>query len=163
MKALGILKTVVFGAIVLVSITGTQLNAQDKFVTNEVKTGELVTEKTIYKADGSLHRHMKYNYAYDNEGKMTMKEAFKWDGALEVWNPYYKITYQYTGNEIVMEYARWDDKSKDYGMLKERSVYEWNEANMPTAYMNYKWNASEKDWKLSTNYIYDDFLLALTK
>ena len=61
--------TVFFRMIVLVvmTITGVinaELKAQDtNFVTNEVKEGDLVTSKVIYRMDGSLYRHMKYDFS----------------------------------------------------------------------------------------------------
>ena len=79
--------TVFFRMIVLVvmTITGVvnaELKAQDtNFVTNEVKEGDLVTSKVIYRMDGSLYRHMKYDFSYDDQNRMTAKEAFKWDGS----------------------------------------------------------------------------------
>ena len=163
MKTLGLLRAVVLVAMVFVGIAGTQLNAQDKFVTNEIKTGDLVTGKIVYRVDGSLYRHMKYDYAYNDEGRMISKETFKWNGAEEVWIPYCKTTYQYSGKEIIMEYARWNEDTRAYDASKEKSVYEWNEANLPTACTRYEWNAVKNDWKQSVTYLYDDFLLALTR
>lgn len=160
MKTTVLFRTIALMVVVLAGVTSFELKAQDNFVTNEVKTGDLVTEKVIYKNEGALYRHLKYNYTYDGEGKMIGKEAFKWDGGREVWTPYYKVSYQYAGNEIFMEYARWNKKSKAYDLSREKNVYEWNEANMPVAYINYKWDASKGDWRINSNYLYDSFLLA---
>ena len=39
-------------------------------------TGELITAKTIFKnEDGHLFRHLRYTYTYDNENRVTSKEA----------------------------------------------------------------------------------------
>lgn len=134
----------------LVCVANTVLKAQEpNYVTNEVKKGELVVSKVIYRMDGLLYRHMKYDYAYDNQNRMTVKEAFKWDGVAEAWNPYFKITYLYVGNEITMEYARWNANHKAYDASVEKSVYELNGENMPVAYLNYTWNQSASDWYLN--------------
>ena len=37
-------------------------------------------------------------------------------------------------------YARWNNSHRAYDDSVEKSVYELNDANMPIAYMNYKWN-----------------------
>lgn len=42
--------------------------------------------------------------------------------------------------EITLVYARWNDSHRAYDASVEKSVYELNDANMPVAYMNYKWN-----------------------
>ena len=74
-----------------------------------------------------------------NEEKVA-KEAFKWDSSTEKWIPYFKIDYTYSSNEITLVYARWNNSHRAYDDSVEKSVYELNDANMPIAYMNYKWN-----------------------
>ena len=154
--------TVFFRMIVLVvmTITGVvnaELKAQDtNFVTNEIKEGDLVTSKVIYRMDGSLYRHMKYDFSYDDQNRMIAKEAFKWDGSHDKWTPYFKITYLYANNEITMEYARWNESRRAYIDSVEKTVYELNEQNMPVAYMNYKWNKSESDWTMNVVNRVDD-------
>lgn len=154
--------TVFFRMIVLVvmTITGVinaELKAQDtNFVTNEIKEGDLVTSKVIYRMDGSLYRHMKYDFSYDDQSRMTAKEAFKWDGGHDKWTPYFKITYLYANNEITMEYARWNESRRAYVDSVEKTVYELNEQNMPVAYMNYKWSKSESDWTMNVVNRVDD-------
>ncbi|WP_455584114.1 DUF3836 domain-containing protein [Bacteroides sp.] len=146
--------------LVVMAVTGmanAELKAQDtNFVTNEVKEGDLVTSKVIYRMDGALYRHMKYDFSYDDQKRMTAKEAFKWDGNHDEWVPYFKITYQYANNEITMEYARWNERRRAYIDSVEKSVYELNADNMPVAYMNYKWNGTEKDWSMNTLNKVDD-------
>ena len=64
------------------------------------------------------------------------------NGTLPLTNgcPYFKIDYTYSSNEITLVYARWNDSHRAYDASVEKSVYELNDANMPVAYMNYKWN-----------------------
>lgn len=101
MKATVFFRMIVLAAMVVIGITNAELKAQEEnFVTNEIKDGDLVTSKVIYRMDGSLYRHMKYDFSYDNQKRMTAKEAFKWDGSRDKWVPYFKITYLYGGNEI---------------------------------------------------------------
>jgi hypothetical protein len=77
---------------------------------------------------------------YDDQKRVTAKEAFKWDSSTEKWIPYFKIDYAYSSNEITLVYARWNNSHRAYDDSVEKSVYELNDANMPIAYMNYKWN-----------------------
>ena len=76
-KKYTIMKTTVFFrmiVLVVMTITGVvnaELKAQDtNFVTNEIKEGDLVTSKVIYRMDGSLYRHMKYDFSYDDQSRM---------------------------------------------------------------------------------------------
>ena len=162
-KKYTIMKTTVFFrmiVLVVMTITGVvnaELKAQDtNFVTNEIKEGDLVTSKVIYRMDGSLYRHMKYDFSYDDQSRMTAKEAFKWDGSHDKWTPNFKITYLYANNEITMEYARWNESRRAYIDSVEKTVYELNEQNMPVAYMNYKWSKSESDWTMNVVNRVDD-------
>lgn len=158
MKTTVLFRMIVLVAMVFAGISNTQARVQENnFITNEEKVGDVVMSKVIYKLDGTLYRHMKYDFAYDDQNRMTSKEAFKWDAASEKWTPYFKVSYAYSSNEITLLYARWNESHKAYDASVEKSVYELNDANMPVAYMNYKWNdykwveASESNWAMNIN------------
>ena len=60
MKATVFFRMIVLAAMAVIGITNAELKAQEEnFVTNEIKDGDLVTSKVIYRMDGSLYRHMK--------------------------------------------------------------------------------------------------------
>lgn len=166
MKTTTLFRMIALMVMVLAGVANSELKAQEpNFVTNEVKEGDLVTSKVIYRMDGSLYRHMKYDFTYDDQSRMTGKEAFKWDAVSEKWAPYFKISYLYSGNEITMEYARWNAQHKAYDASVEKSVYELNGENMPVACLNYKWNQSVEDWDLDelNNANNDAAIMASTK
>ena len=156
MKTTVLFRTVVLAVMAVVCVANSELRAEEpSFVTNEVMNGDLVASKVVYRMDGSLYRHMKYDFAYDSQNRMVAKEAMKWDAVSEKWMPYFKISYAYTNNEISMEYARWNAGHKAYDTAIEKSVYELNDSNMPVAYINYKWNQSDKDWSMRVENSFD--------
>ena len=160
MKTTSLFKAVALVAIMIASVLNSEVKAQDGFITNQVMNGELVASKTIFKKDGSyLQRHMQYTFAYDDQNRLISKEASKWV-------PYFKMTYQYSDNEIIMNYARWNESHKAFDEAIQKSVYELNDANMPTAYKAYKQDSKNKsDWTL-VNHKQMDFttnLLAIAK
>ena len=116
----------------IVSVMNTEVKAQENnFITNEEVKNELVVAKTIFKQDGAqLYRHIRYEYSYDDQKRLTCKEASKWDGAKDEWTPYFKMTYQYGNDEITMSYARWNESHKAYDKDMKKSVYELNDENM---------------------------------
>ncbi len=69
---------------------------------------------------------------------MVSKEAFKWNDTKKEWVPYFKMTYQYSDNEITINYAQWNESYKAYNRNAQKSVYELNEENIPTANKIYK-------------------------
>ena len=141
MKTTVLFRMIVLVAMVFAGISNATVKAQNNnFITNEETVGDLVVSKVIYRLDGSLYRHMKYDFTYDDQKRMATKEAFKWDASTDKWLPYFKIDYTYSSNEITLVYARWNDSHRAYDASVEKSVYELNDANMPVAYMNYKWN-----------------------
>lgn len=99
MKTTNLFKAVVFVAMIIVSVMNSEVKAQDNFITNEEVKNDLVVSKTIFRQDGTyLYNHMRYEFTYDNENRLTGKIASKWDGAKEQWMPYFKMSYQYDNN-----------------------------------------------------------------
>jgi len=93
-------------------------------------TGELMTAKTIFKNEnGHLFRHLRYTYTYDNENRVTSKEASKWDSSQEAWVPYFKMDVSYTNSEVELSYARWNFKSNAYDSNIQKSFYELNDTD----------------------------------
>ena len=133
MKTNLISKAVVMVAVVMASVMNFSASASNptQYVKNEEMTGELMTAKTIFKnEDGRLFRHLRYTYTYDNENRVTSKEASKWDSSKETWVPYFKMDVSYTNNEVELSYARWNSKSNAYDSSIEKTVYEMNDDNV---------------------------------
>ncbi|RHE89221.1 DUF3836 domain-containing protein [Bacteroides intestinalis] len=132
MKTNLISKAVVMLAVVMASVMNFSASASNptQYVRNEEMTGELMTAKTIFKnEDGHLFRHLRYTYTYDNENRVTSKEASKWDSSKETWVPYFKMDVSYANNEVELSYARWNSKSNAYDSNVEKTVYELNDSN----------------------------------
>lgn len=55
------------------------------------------------------------------------KEAFRWDSTKESWVPYFNMSVEYTNDEVVLNYARWNSRSNAYDRHSEKSVYQLNE------------------------------------
>ena len=125
-------KAVVMVAVVMASVMNFSVSAMNptEFVTNNEMTGEVITAKNIYRnEDGHLYRHLRYTYTYDNENRVISKEAAKWDSVKEVWTPYFKMNVEYSANEVTVDYARRNDRSKTYNSNVEKAVYALNDNN----------------------------------
>ena len=149
MKTTNLFKAIAFVAMIIVSVMNSEVKAQDNFITNEEVKNDLVVAKTIFKQDGTyLYNHMRYEFTYDNENRLTGKTASKWDSLKSRWTPYFRMSYQYENNEIIMSYARWNKAHKAYDKDMKKSVYEMNEENMPVAYKSYEKNSEKSNWTL---------------
>lgn len=147
MKTTGLFKAVAFVAIIIASVMNSEVKAQDNFITNEEVKNDLVVAKTIFKQDGAyLYKHMRYEFTYDAENRMLSKTASKWNSAKEEWTPYFKMTYNYEGNEIIMSYGRWNASHKAFDKDVQKSIYEMNSQNMPVACRSYQKPADNSDW-----------------
>lgn len=151
MKA-NLLKSVMLVSLVLGSVFTTNLSAKNGFVTNNEVKNEQVISKTIYRLDDYLYRHAKYDYTYNENGYVSVKEAFKWDDRKQLWKPDFRIDFTYNNGEVVMEYAKWNAKDQAYNVSKERSIYEFNGNNEVMTYTNEKWNDKMKKWDIN-NYL----------
>lgn len=135
MKTTNLFKAVAFVAMIIVSVMGSEVKAQDNnFITNEEVKNEMVVAKTIFKQDGNqLYRHMRYEFTYDNQKRLVGKEAYKWNSSRDQWEPYFKMSYQYGEDEITMSYARWNESHKEFDKDMKKSIYKLNDDNMPVA------------------------------
>lgn len=62
MKTTVLFRMIVLVAMVFAGIANATVKAQgNNFITNEEKVDDLVVSKVIYRLDGSLYRHMKYD------------------------------------------------------------------------------------------------------
>ena len=132
MKTNLISEAVVMMVVVMASVMNFSVSASNptQYVKNKEMTGELMTAKTIFKnEDGRLFRHLRYTYTYDNENRVISKEASKWDSVKEAWVPYFKMNVEYSANEVTVDYARWNDRSKTYNSNVEKAVYALNDNN----------------------------------
>ena len=92
MKATVFFRMIVLAAMAVIGITNAELKAQEEnFVTNEIKDGDLVTSKVIYRMDGSLYRHMKYDleksvYELNADNMPVAYVNYKWNEAGKDWS-----------------------------------------------------------------------------
>ena len=150
MKTTNLFKAVAFVAMTIVSVMNTEVKAQENnFITYEEVKNELVVAKTIFKQDGAqLYRHIRYEYSYDDQKRLTCKEASKWDGAKDEWIPYFKMTYQYGYDEITMSYARCNESHKAYDKDMKKKKKKKNKKNKPVAYKLYNQDAPKSELTL---------------
>ena len=87
------------------------------------ENGKIVSKVIFLQEEGLLNKQVKYEFAYNDNGKVAEKKAYRWDQAKETWDPYYLITYQYNedGN-ITSEYGMWDKKKKDYSLNTQKML-----------------------------------------
>ncbi|AVM52742.1 uncharacterized protein DUF3836 [Bacteroides zoogleoformans] len=150
METTVLFKAMAFAAMIMTTAMNMEVKAQEgNFITNEEVKNDLVMAKTIFKQEGSyLSKQFRYEFTYDEQNRLTGKQASKWDSVNEQWMPYYKMTYTYGTEEIIVDYARWNEKHRAYDKDVQRSRYELNDENMPVAQKIYRQDAATHEWTM---------------
>jgi hypothetical protein len=98
------------------SLTLSAVPPKDYMYDTKEENGKIVSKTIFVQKDGLLDKQLKYEFAYNSEGKVTEKKACRWNGTRDEWEPFYLISYQYgqETKDIRSVYALWDKKAKDY-------------------------------------------------
>jgi hypothetical protein len=57
--------------------------------------GKIVSKVVFLQEEGLLNKEVKYEFSYNEAGKVSEKKAYRWNKSTENWDPYYLISYQY--------------------------------------------------------------------
>lgn len=80
------------------------------------ENGKIVSKVVFLQEDGLLSKQVKYEFTYNETGKVAEKKAYRWNKATDEWDPYYLISYQYDSETglIRSNYGMWNKKTKDF-------------------------------------------------
>lgn len=80
----------------------------------------LITSKTIFLQDdnGMLDKQVKYEFVYNEAGKVSVKKAYRWNVDENKWLPFYQTTYAYDDKKQMIEsnYGMWNQKTKQFDL-----------------------------------------------
>lgn len=149
------MKTIVLSAILTVA-TSMNVCANQFAYNHETNAQNQVTTETVYKKNGNyLEHHLKYDFAYDEQGRVIRKEAFRWNDIEEAYERYYCLTYRYDDQQgVSAEYALWDRQKGDYSANREKAVY--NLSGFGLNYQCYEWNEQQMNWELLADHQLDN-------
>ncbi|WP_455640049.1 DUF3836 domain-containing protein [Parabacteroides sp.] len=87
------------------------------------ENGKIVSKVIFLQEEGLLNKQVKYEFTYNEAGKVAEKKAYRWNAGKDSWDPYYLITYQYNedGN-ITTVYGMWNKKKKDFSLNSQTMV-----------------------------------------
>jgi hypothetical protein len=88
------------------------------------ENGKVVSKTVFTNENGLLNKQMKYDFTYNEEGKVAVKKACKWNQATESWEPFFLISYEYNNEtgDIYTSYGMWDKKKKDYSLNAQEMI-----------------------------------------
>lgn len=152
MKAL-VLSVIIVMTFVVNAVSGNRAN---NFAYNTETNGERTETQTVFKVENNkyLHNHVKYNYIYNNNGRIQQKEVLKWNEATKSFEKHHSLNFFYT-DDVTIEYALWNEKDNAYTDIKQKAVYQQtDDSNL--RYLSYEWNEKNNDWNLTTDHQFTD-------
>ena len=63
-----------------------------------------------------------------------------------------------SGNNSIVEYAAWDNKTQDFSLNCQKAVYNKGFENDILSYVLYKWNSVEENWEANQYLLCGDYL-----
>ena len=94
-----------------------------------------------------LQPRLKYLFTYDENKRLIKKEALRWNATKDNWICAFYLTFTYTDNTTIAEYASWNNERQEYNDCSERAVYMLNN-NQFTSYSYYKRDPLAENWNL---------------
>ena len=118
-KCLFMLVLLLTGSLAMSAVT-----PKDYMYDTKEENGKIVSKVVFVNDNGFLKNELKYEFAYNADGKVSEKKAYRWDKGSEEWTPFYLISYTYDNQngEIHSEYGMWDKKKKNYTLNIQNMV-----------------------------------------
>lgn len=153
MNITSIITSTVLSAMLLTS----SLNTKTENFAYNVETGpkQEVVSQTVCKVDKSgkyLSWHLKYNFTFDEQERLSEKETLKWNGVKQSWEKVSRLTYQYDHSEYNIKLSVWDSKANAYKDTSEKTVYSFSNMQSYASYESYKLNEQTQEWDLVFNH-----------
>ncbi|WP_455585651.1 DUF3836 domain-containing protein [Bacteroides sp.] len=145
-------------SMVALFLCSSAVNAQtsSKFVYDKNENSETVY--TLDKSGKYLTPKLKYEYSKDAQEKKGMKKAYRWNANEQKWVPYYLISMLEMGNNSIVEFAAWDNKTQSFSLNSQKAVYSKGFENDILSCVFYKWNQLEKSWEIDQYLLCGDYL-----
>lgn len=120
-----VLKKGIFSLVVLFvfSLAMNAASPRNYLYDTKEENGKIVSKVIFLQEDGLLNKQVKYEFTYNDNGKVAEKKAYRWNSTKETWDPYYLISYQYNedGN-ITSDYGMWNKKKNDYSLNQQKML-----------------------------------------
>jgi hypothetical protein len=105
-------------AVFLCSLAISASSPRNYIYDTKEENGKIISKVIFLQDEGLLNKEVKYEFTYNEAGKVTEKKAFRWNAKTNDWDPFYLTTYTYNedGNEIHSVYAMWNKSKNDFSL-----------------------------------------------
>lgn len=99
-------------------------NVGNYYYNADVENGKVVSINVYDDFNKNLSQKLQYRFTYDDENRLSSREALKWNSRTQRWENYYALDYAYTDQGYTLSRREWDGKKNVYGEVDEKMVYE---------------------------------------
>lgn len=126
MKTTMLTKTIVTLLVAVVCGFAAQASTPRNYLYDTKEENGLIVSKTVFLQtdNGMLDKQVKYEFTYNEKGKVALKNAYRWDNKAEKWVPFYQTTYHYdeAKQEIESSYGLWNKKTGAYDLNQQKMI-----------------------------------------
>lgn len=112
-----------FVFVLMSSFTISLASSRDYLYDTKEENGKIISKEIFLKDGDFLNKQIRYEFKYNEAGKVMEKKAYRWNRTKEAWDNYYLINYSYdaSGN-IQADYGMWNAKKKDFTLNAQKMV-----------------------------------------
>lgn len=124
MKTFNFIKSLLVVVCVFVAnLTISASNPEADLIYNTEEVNGVKVSETVYKMnEGILTNYEKYSYKYNDNKQVVENTLQKWDAADNDWHNYMRINYSYAGNNVTIEYYKWNKGQKAFILVPDMTV-----------------------------------------
>lgn len=88
------------------------------------ENGKIISKVIFLNDKGLLSKEFKYEFSYNESGKVSEKKTYRWDTNRNDWAPFSltSFTYNQETGEINTVYSMWDKKTKSFTLNTQQMV-----------------------------------------
>ncbi len=124
MKTFNFIKSLLVVVCVFVAnLTISASNPEADLIYNTEEVNGVKVSETVYKMnEGILTNYEKYSYKYNDNKQVVENTLQKWDATDNDWHNYMRINYSYAGNNVTIEYYKWNKGQKAFILVPDMTV-----------------------------------------
>lgn len=158
------METIITAATIMAMYLNSTGDTNSQYYYNaDIEDGKVKTMYVLEDSHDRLSRKLEYRFSYDDNGRLTAKEALGFNAATGKYEPKYRLDYTYTADGYAMERSKWNRHRLAYDTADIRSEYR-KEFDSAMSVMTYKLDMTQNDMTLVDNMLimarYDKYLLA---
>lgn len=124
MKRINISKSILILAVMFIcNLAMSAASPRNYMYDTKEENGKIISKVVFLNNDGLLSKEFKYEFTYNENGKVASKTAYRWDNNNNEWQPYYQSIFTYTDKgEIHAVYGMWNKKKGTYSLNAQNLV-----------------------------------------